>query len=71
VIDECTLGDSEAAQKRLDFVIKKMDFLLSWNCSHLGVEANIKIRDYNEKHRLWTPLLVTPEALMDYTMEVL
>jgi hypothetical protein len=116
VIDECNLGDPDAAQKRLDFisgipllpitpevdtlaavyqklldipdraktdcshlaicVIEKIDFLLSWNCAHLGVQANSKIRDYNEKHHLWTPLLVTPEALsdlgpLDYTMEAL
>jgi len=105
VIDECSLGDAEAAQKRLVFVkdipvipkseqitalanvyqkllnipdkakidcfhlavcvVAEMDYLLSWNCAHLGIHTFIKIREYNEKHGLFTPLLLTPEALMD------
>jgi hypothetical protein len=104
VIDECSLGDQEAARKRLEFisgitvletsekveklaviyqgllnipdraktdcfhlaicVIAKVYFLLSWNCSHLGINAYLKIREYNEKHDYWTPLLVTPENLI-------
>ena len=42
-------------------VVAKVDFLLSWNCAHLGLNAYLTIRNYNEKHMLWTPLLVTPE----------
>jgi hypothetical protein len=104
VIDECKLGNPEAAQKRLALisnipvleesyevnslaaiyqnllgipdkaktdsfhlaicVIAKVHFLLSWNCTHLGFNAYLKIRDYNEKHGLWTPLLVTPEYFL-------
>jgi hypothetical protein len=39
----------------------KIDYLLTWNCAHLGIETYAKARDYNDKHGLWTPLLVTPE----------
>jgi hypothetical protein len=109
VIDECSLGDSGAAQKRLDFlsgipvlekskkidelaviyqrllnipdraktdcfhlaicVIARIHFLLTWNCSHLGINAYLKVREYNEKHGLWTPLLITPENLIDLEEE--
>jgi hypothetical protein len=105
VIDECSLGDREAAQKRLELisgipvletservdelaviyqkhlnipdkaktdcfhlaicVIAKVNFLLSWNCSHLGINAYLKVREYNEKYGYWTPLLVTPENLIN------
>jgi hypothetical protein len=105
VIDECSLGDREAAQKRLELisgipvletserveelaaiyqkylnipdraktdcfhlaicVIAKVHFLLSWNCSHLGINAYLKVREYNEKDGYWTPLLVTPENLIN------
>jgi len=105
VINECKLGDPEAAQKRLELimnlpvleetdavkeladiyqgllgipdkaktdcfhlaicVVAKVHFLLSWNCAHLGLNAYLKIKDYNDKHRLWTPLLVTPEYFIN------
>jgi hypothetical protein len=101
VLDECSLGDPEAAQRRLAFiqgieplvrpsgidglansyqelldipknaktdcyhlsycVIEKIDYLLSWNCRHLGLASYEKIRYYNDEHGLWLPLLVTPE----------
>ena len=109
VIDECKLGDIEAAQKRLEFianipvleetdtvseladvyqyllnvpdkaktdcfhlaicVVAKVHFLVSWNCTHLGFNAYLKIREYNEKHGLWTPLLVTPEYFLNFYEE--
>jgi hypothetical protein len=105
VLDECALGDVDAAGRRLDFlrgipvipeseqiaalaeiyqpllgipdrakidcfhlascVVAEMDYLLSWNCVHLGIHTFVKIREYNEKHHLFTPLLLTPEALME------
>ena len=108
VIDECSLGDADAANRRLAFikdipvipkseetkaladiyqklldipeeakidcyhlatcVLSEMDYLLSWNCKHLGIQTYTKIQKYNEKHNLFTPLLITPEALME--MEV-
>jgi hypothetical protein len=42
-------------------VILELDYLLSWNCTHLGVASNLSVREYNEKKGLWTPILVTPE----------
>jgi hypothetical protein len=44
-------------------VLSRIDYLLSWNCTHLGLSAQDKVRVYNDKHGLWTPLLVTPEIL--------
>jgi hypothetical protein len=109
VINECRLGDPEAAQRRLDFlkditflisnetvdelatvyqkllqipdhaktdgqhlaicVVKQMDFLLTWNCTHLGLNSFLKAKDYNDKHQLWTPLLVTPEYFVNFEKE--
>ena len=46
-------------------VVAKVHFLLSWNCTHLGFNAYLKIREYNEKHGYWTPLLVTPEYFIN------
>jgi hypothetical protein len=105
VINECQLGNPEAAQKRLSLianipvleetekvnelanvyqnllsipdkakidcfhlaicVIAKVHYLLSWNCAHLGLNAYIKIKDYNDKYGLWTPLMVTPEYFIN------
>jgi hypothetical protein len=45
-------------------VISEIDYLLSWNCTHLGIHTFVKIKDYNEKNGLWTPLLITPESLI-------
>ena len=45
-------------------VSAEMDYLLSWNCAHLGIHTFVKIQRYNEKNGLFTPLLLTPEALM-------
>jgi len=105
VIDECSLGDSEAAERRLAFlkgipvipksdrvselaliyqqvlgipdrslidcfhlavcVVAEIDYLLSWNCTHLGIHTYARIQKHNEAQGLFTPLLLTPEALMD------
>jgi hypothetical protein len=105
VIDECRLGDTDAAVRRLEFlrgipvipkseritelagiyqqllgipdrakldcfhlavcVAAELDYLLSWNCKHLGIHTFVKIHEHNEKRGLFTPLLLTPEALMD------
>jgi hypothetical protein len=45
-------------------VVRKLDFLLSWNCTHLGPVAQEKMQEYNSEHGLWVPVLVTPEALL-------
>ena len=46
-------------------VIAEIDFLLSWNCVHLGIQTYSKIKNYNESKNLFTPLLITPEALIE------
>jgi hypothetical protein len=46
-------------------VIWKINFLLTWNCTHLGANSSLKIQEYNGKHRLWTPLLITPDLIME------
>jgi hypothetical protein len=109
VIDECSLGDPEAARKRLNFlegipvlekadetealavvyqellgipekakadcfhlaicVLNRVDFLLSWNFTHLGLASYIKAREYNDRRGLWTPVLVTPENIYGFVKE--
>ena len=104
VIDECSLGDVEAARRRLNFiegitlvprsdkiarlannyqcllgipdraktdcfhlaacVTAQIDYLLSWNCTHLGIHTYSKIQKHNEQNGLFIPLLVTPESLI-------
>jgi hypothetical protein len=104
VVNECSLGDKEAALRRLEFikdipllplsediislaykyhsllnisdraitdcfhlatcVIAGIDYLLSWNCAHLGIHTYAKILKFNDVNNLRTPLLATPEALI-------
>jgi hypothetical protein len=45
-------------------VLESIDYLLTWNCGHLGPVSQVKVRDYNDKHGLWTPTLVTPESFV-------
>jgi predicted nucleic acid-binding protein len=44
-------------------VLHRIDFLLSWNCRHLGSPSHFAVGMYNYKHGLWAPTLVTPETL--------
>jgi hypothetical protein len=44
-------------------VLRRVDFLLSWNLVHLGEVAQEKAREYNDKNCLWTPRMVTPETI--------
>ena len=46
-------------------VISEMDYLMSWNCTHLGINTFIKIQKYNAGYDLFTPVLLTPEALLE------
>lgn len=44
----------------------KMDFLLTWNCTHLAnANKRLHIRRLNERLRIFTPELVTPYELME------
>jgi hypothetical protein len=45
-------------------VLTETDYLLSWNCTHLGIHTYIKVHAYNESNNLFTPILLTPEALL-------
>jgi hypothetical protein len=45
-------------------VLKRINYLLTWNCAHLGVASQVKVQHYNERHNLWVPTLAIPEALM-------
>jgi len=45
-------------------VINKMDFLLSWNLTHLGDSAYQKTHEYNIRRNLWTPDLLDPDTFM-------
>ena len=50
-------------------VVAKIEYLLSWNCTHLGMHTFSKIQKYNIKQGLYTPLLITPEALLEIREE--
>jgi hypothetical protein len=109
VIAECSDGDNDAAQRRLEIikdieqlskperleelagvyqnlmdipdrakndclhlaycVLHRIDMLLTWNCTHLGTASYIKLRNYNDKHDLWTPALVTPDTIVGFEKE--
>jgi predicted nucleic acid-binding protein len=44
-------------------VTNKIDYLMTWNCGHLGTVAQTAIMEYNGKCGLWVPKLVTPENI--------
>ncbi|GMO54054.1 MAG: hypothetical protein Ta2G_12860 [Termitinemataceae bacterium] len=41
----------------------KIDYLLTWNYTHLGIASYEKLLEYNTKKGLSTPFLITPEIL--------
>jgi predicted nucleic acid-binding protein len=41
----------------------KIDYLLTWNYTHLGIASYKKLLEYNSNNGLFTPFLVTPELL--------
>jgi len=44
----------------------KIEYLLSWNCKHIAnAIVNNKLREYNDRAGLYTPILCTPEELME------
>jgi predicted nucleic acid-binding protein len=45
----------------------KMDYLLTWNCSHLAnANKRMHVRRINEKLRIHTPEILTPLELMEF-----
>jgi hypothetical protein len=109
VIAECSLGNPDAARRRIELirgitvlpnsgeldklasiyqkllnipesaktdcshlaacVVNEIDYLLTWNCTHLGLNAYLTVREYNEKQGLWIPLLITPEYFISIDEE--
>jgi len=45
--------------------VHKMNILLSWNCSHLGAESMQIAQKYNDANGLFTPRMITPDALVE------
>jgi hypothetical protein len=104
VLEECTKGNPDAAQRRLLFlrgiellpktravetlapiyqklldiperaridsfhlaiaVLYEMNYVVTWNFTHMGIESYAKLSRYNERVGYKTPLLVTPETLL-------
>lgn len=50
--------------------ISNIDILLSWNCTHLGVDNMLRVQKYNKNNGLATPRMITPDALVDKYSEV-
>jgi predicted nucleic acid-binding protein len=50
-------------------VTEKINYLVSWNMTHLGRPAFAKVAVYNGTRNLWLPELVTPDLLMDIEKE--
>jgi len=50
-------------------VVNEIDFLISWNMTHLGRPTYAKIVLFNESRKLWLPELLTPDVLMDIERE--
>ena len=109
VLEECSKGDVNAANRRMDLlsgipfysrnseieslaeeyfnylniplkaktdcshlavcVVHKINYLISWNMTHLGRPAFSKIAVFNGTRNLWLPELVTPDMLMDIERE--
>jgi len=44
-------------------VTNKVDYLLTWNCGHMGTVAQAAVTEYNTKRGLWVPRMVTPENI--------
>ena len=50
--------------------IHEIDILLSWNCTHLGAESMQITQKYNDAHGLFTPRMITPDAIIERYAEV-
>jgi hypothetical protein len=45
-------------------VVEHIDYLLTWNFAHMGINTYIKLREYNDRQGLWTPALINPEDIL-------
>jgi hypothetical protein len=50
-------------------VVGKINYLMSWNMTHLGGHSYNKVAEYNYKRSLWLPKMYTPDAIMDAERE--
>jgi len=50
-------------------VIKKMNYLVSWNMTHLGERYFNEIAVFNYKNNLWLPRMHTPDAVIEIEKE--
>jgi len=50
-------------------VVGKIDYLMSWNMTHLGGHSYNKVAEYNYKRALWLPKMYTPDGIMDAERE--
>jgi hypothetical protein len=50
-------------------VIERMNYLMSWNMTHLGERYFNEIAEFNYKNNLWLPKMHTPDAIMDIEKE--
>jgi hypothetical protein len=46
-------------------VVNQIDYLLTWNCKHLGPFTMLKLQVYNDRNNLFIPILATPEAFFE------
>ena len=50
-------------------VVHKIDYLLSWNFTHLGHDAEMELRSYNNEKGIFTPRLLTVDNLLQIIEE--
>ncbi|MCL1946365.1 MAG: type II toxin-antitoxin system VapC family toxin [Chitinivibrionia bacterium] len=46
-------------------VMNEIDFLISWNMTHLGRPTYRKVVKFNDQRNLWLPELLTPDVFME------
>ena len=49
--------------------VHEVDILLSWNCSHLGIDSMKHVEKYNNYNGLHTPRMITPDFLVEVDLD--
>ncbi len=66
VLEEAAKGDSEAARLRLEQLASFLDYLVSWNCTHIvSGRVRMLVEEINATFGIRTPIICTPEELME------
>ena len=48
----------------------ELDYLLTWNCTHLANAGNLRLlADYTAGRGLWLPIICTPAEMVEQAME--